>query len=171
MTHVKHRQLPIGQYRYRCRMATHTVEELPLADVLDLRIRVLRKGTPSSNPSYVEDDDPSTVHLGVRNDIGVIAVSSWIDRPYPVEPTLRAVQLKGMAIDENLQGSGIGRLILNAGETRATERGAVIVWARARDAAMDFYVKCGYRMVGDMFMDDATGLPHHIVMKRLPKRL
>ena len=148
-------------------MTTHTVEELPLTEVLDLRMKVLRKGTPSSDPSYSEDSDPSTTHLGVRGTAGVIAVSSWIDRPFPLEPSHVAVQLKGMAVDESLQGSGIGRQIIDAGEEHARRRGATIVWARARDAAMDFYVKCGYEVVGDMFMDEATGLPHHIVMKKL----
>ena len=148
-------------------MTTHTVEELPLTEVLNLRMRVLRKGTPSSDPSYSEDADPSTTHLGVRSTTGVIAVSSWIDRPFPLEPSHVAVQLKGMAVDESLQGSGIGRQIIDAGEEHARRRGATIVWARARDAAMDFYVKCGYEVVGDMFMDEATGLPHHIVMKKL----
>lgn len=152
-------------------MATHTVEELPLADILELRTRVLRKGTPSSNPSYSEDSDSSTVHLGVRDLGRVIAVSSWINRPYPHDATSVAIQLKGMAVDEALQGSGIGRLIIDAGEARAHQCGASIVWARARDAALDFYIKCGYSVVGEMFMDEATGMPHHIVVKQLtPER-
>ena len=148
-------------------MAIHKVEELQLDDILDIRLKVLRKGTPSSNPSYSEDTDPSTVHLGVVEAGDVIAVSSWIDRPYPHDATTPAVQLKGMAVDESLQGCGIGRLIIAAGEERARQRGASIVWARARDAAIDFYVKCGYSVVGDMFMDEATGMPHHVVVKHL----
>ncbi len=148
-------------------MATHVVEELPLTDILELRLKVLRKGTPSSNPSYSEDDDPSTIHLGVRGGPGVVAVSTWVDRPYPHDTASVAVQLKGMAVDESLQGSGIGRLIIEAGEALARKRGATVVWARARDAAMDFYVKCGFSMVGEVFMDDATGMPHHIVVKKL----
>jgi GNAT superfamily N-acetyltransferase len=148
-------------------MATYTVEELRLNDILDLRTKVLRKGTPSSNPSYAEDNDPSTVHLGVRDSGSVIAVSSWIDRPFPLDTAAVAVQLKGMAVDDALQGTGIGRLIIDAGEVHARKRRASIVWARARDAALDFYTKCGYVVVGEMFMDEATGLPHHIVVKRL----
>jgi len=152
-------------------MATHTVEELPLADILELRMKVLRKGTPSSNPSYSEDSDSSTVHLGVRDSGRVIAVSSWINRPFPHDTTSVAIQLKGMAVDEALQGSGFGRLIIDAGEAHARQRGASIVWARARDAALDFYIKCGYSVVGEMFMDEATGMPHHIVVKQLkPER-
>ncbi|MEY4165832.1 MAG: hypothetical protein RLZ84_407 [Actinomycetota bacterium] len=148
-------------------MATYTVEELPLSDVLDVRTKVLRRGTPSSNPSYSEDSDPSTVHLGVRDSGQVIAVSSWIERPFPLDPTAVAVQLKGMAVDDALQGTGIGRLIIDAGEDHARHRRASIVWARARDAALDFYTKCGYSVIGEMFMDEATGLPHHVVVKRL----
>ena len=42
-----------------------------------------------------------------------------------------------------------------------------LVWARARDTALAFYVRHGFRVTGDGFVDEATQLPHHVVVRRL----
>jgi len=78
-----------------------------------------------------------------------------------------SLQLKGMAVDDSLQTTGYGRALIDAGLALARERGAEVVWARARDSALGFYEKCGFISVGDGFIDEPTNMPHHIVMKRL----
>jgi hypothetical protein len=45
----------------------------------------------------------------------------------------------------------------------AQRNGAGIVWARARDSALKFYEKNGFTTVGDAFLDEATGMSHHLV--------
>jgi thiamine transport system ATP-binding protein len=140
---------------------------LSTEDVLPLRLRVLRDGTPSRDPRYPEDDLDGTVHLGTVRDGRVVATSTWLPRPCPVAPDERAVQLRGMAVDPALQGSGVGRALLRAGTARAHDGGATLVWARARDTALGFYSSEGFETVGDAFMDDSTGLSHHLVLLRL----
>lgn len=136
-------------------------------EVLPLRMRVLRDGTPSRDPRYPEDDLDGTVHLGTVHDGRVVATSTWLPRPCPVAPDERAVQLRGMAVDPALQGTGVGRALLRAGTARAREGGASLVWARARDTALGFYSAEGFETVGDAFIDDSTGLSHHLVLLRL----
>jgi len=134
-------------------------------EVLPLRMSVLRDGTPSQDPRYAEDDDDSTVHLVMRDDSGVIvATSTWLPRPFPVEPDAPGVQLRGMAVDKTLQSRGVGAILLAAGIERAREMGAHNVWARARDTALAFYERNGMHVVGDAFLDDATGMSHHLVV-------
>ena len=43
----------------------HDVEirQVPMTDILGLRMAVLRDGTPSQNPRYPEDDDADSMHL------------------------------------------------------------------------------------------------------------
>jgi predicted GNAT family N-acyltransferase len=43
------------------------------------------------------------------------------------------------------------------------------VWARARDSAIGFYERAGFTVVGDVFVDDATGLDHHLVVLELQR--
>ena len=138
------------------------------AEILPLRMAVLREGTPSRDPRYAEDDHDTTLHLVARDADGIIvATSSWLPRPFPPEPDTPAVQLRGMAVDKTLQSRGVGASLLAAGIERARGRGAVNVWARARDSALAFYERNGMTVVGDAFTDEATGMSHHLVVVRL----
>jgi len=143
------------------------ITPLSLAEILPLRVAVLRKGTPTTHCTYPEDDFGDAVHLGIVRDGHVVATSTWFTKQCPVVDDVTAVQLKGMAVSENLQGEGLGELLIAAGIDIATERGASLVWARARDAALGFYIKCEFVATGDGFIDEPTGMPHHIVVRRL----
>jgi predicted GNAT family N-acyltransferase len=137
---------------------------LSAADTHPLRGAVLRRDTPTKEVSFPEDLLPDTWHLGLQIDDGVVAVSSWVPRPLDDDT---AVQLRGMATSWELQGTGLGGALLEAGCALAGRRGFPIVWARARDAALAFYVRHGFEVVGDGFVDDTTQLPHHVVVRRL----
>ena len=140
------------------------VEQVPTAEVLVLRMAVLRDGTPSQDPRYAEDDTEGSVHLGIRESGVLIACSTWLPRPWPLDVEVPATQLRGMAVAKHLQSKGLGRILLDAGISRAKSLGSTYVWARARDNALYFYEKNGFATVGDQFVDEATGLGHHLVM-------
>ena len=144
-----------------------TIERLTLEEIHELRVRVLRKGTPVTHATYVEDDYLDVVHLGLRENDVVIATSTWFSKECAEMPGVPAVQLKGMAVSDVLQTSGHGRALIEAGVALALERDARVVWARARDSAVGFYEKCGFIVVGDGFVDESTALPHHIVLRHL----
>lgn len=143
------------------------VERLAFEQVLPLRVRVLRKGTPTTNAHYVEDLAADAVHFGILRDGEAIATSTWFMKECPAQPGVEAMQLKGMAVDDTLQTGGLGRQLIDAGIALAEERGAQLVWARARDTAIGFYEKCGFTVVGDGFIDGPTDMPHHIVVRTL----
>ena len=137
------------------------------AEILPLRMKVLRDGTPSQDPRYPEDDLDITTHIVARNSNDkIVATSTWLTRPFPDEPGVTGVQLRGMAVDKSLQSKGIGAIVLAAGIERAFSSGATNVWARARDAALNFYERNGFTVVGDAFNDEATGMSHHLVVMR-----
>lgn len=143
------------------------VQQLTIDDIMALRVRVLRQGTPATHANYPEDNYPDVVHFGIMEDESVIATSTWFIKECPEAPGVVAIQLKGMAVDTSLQSGGYGAQLIRAGLALATERNAEIVWARARDSALGFYEKCGFHTVGDGFIDEPTGMPHHIVVRRL----
>ena len=134
---------------------------------MQLRVAVLRKGTPATDCNYPEDTYPDVVHFGIIHEGTAIATSSWFMKECPEKPGVTAMQLKGMAVAENLQGAGIGALLIDAGVALAKERGAAIVWARARDSAMGFYERLGFTSTGEGFIDGPTAMPHHIVVRSL----
>lgn len=143
------------------------VVELGLADILDLRVRVLRKGTPWTHASYPEDSYPDAVHFGIVRDGSAVATSTWFAKECPEMPGVPAMQLKGMAVDDHLQGEGLGALLIGRGIEHARAHGARVVWARARDSALYFYERRGFRAVGEGFIDEPTAMPHHIVIREV----
>lgn len=142
----------------------YSIVELTSKQMHPLRLAVLRSDTPSRTVAFVEDDWAGTVHLGMRDVDEIVAISTWIPRPHHDEP---AVQLRGMATAAHLQGQGVGAILLEAGCQRATNVTS-LVWARARDTALNFYVRHGFTIEGEGFIDEHTGKPHHLIIRRLP---
>ena len=69
---------------------------------------VLRNGTPSQDPRYADDDAPGSVNLGIYDGAELVACSTWLPRPWPLDPEKPAMQLRGMAVAQRLHGSGVG---------------------------------------------------------------
>ncbi len=131
-----------------------------------MRAAVLRNDTPSRELVLDGDDEPSTFHLGVRDRDGqLVAVSTWLRRSPPGHDGTAGVQLRAMATAPAVRGRGAGDALLDAGiaRARATAPNAV-VWARARDSALGFYVRHGFEVVEPGFVDETTALPHHVIL-------
>ncbi len=143
------------------------IVELAAGETHALRAAVLRNDTPSIDVVLSGDDDPGTLHLGIRDDTGqVVAVSTWQPAPAPhgVDGAT-AVQLRMMATAAAVRGTGTGAQLLEAGVARAFAAGADVVWANARDSALGFYTGHGFSVVGDGFVTAATALPHHVIAR------
>ena len=145
------------------------VERGSTSEVLPLRKSVLRDGTPSQDARYDEDDLEGTIHLVVRHDGEIVATSTWLVRPWPHDALAMAVQLRGMAVAKHLQGRGLGSLVLDSGVNYAKELGARYVWARARDSALYFYEHHGFATIGDEFIDEESGVGHHLVVQSVAR--
>ena len=143
---------------------SYLVEEVPTDEVLVLRMAVLRDGTPSQDPRYADDDTEGSVNLGIRESGILVACSTWLPRSWPLDQSAPATQLRGMAVAKHLQSKGLGNILLKAGITRAKALESTYVWARARDRALYFYERNGFETIGDQFIDEASGLGHHLVM-------
>jgi GNAT superfamily N-acetyltransferase len=141
------------------------IREVTAADTKPIRLTMLRTGTPSSSVDFTGDDDPATVHLGAEVDDRLVGVSSWL-RTEDSDGVAR-VQLRAMAVLDDLQGFGVGAKIVAEGIRRAREAGVAEVWANARDSALQFYERCGFTVEGDGFVTRDTGLPHHVIRMRL----
>ncbi|UYL07909.1 GNAT family N-acetyltransferase [Bdellovibrio sp. SKB1291214] len=75
------------------------------------------------------------------------------------------VKMRQVAVQAHTQGTGIGRLLVEASETKAKELGYSVIELNARETAVPFYQKVGYETIGDTV--GVAGLPHKIMRKKI----
>jgi predicted GNAT family N-acyltransferase len=75
------------------------------------------------------------------------------------------LRLRQMAVQNNLQGKGIGASMMNFAELISRDKGYKKLIMHARETAVGFYEKLGYRVVSDKFTE--VTLPHYIMEKKL----
>jgi predicted GNAT family N-acyltransferase len=136
-----------------------TVDEVPAEVTYALRGAVLRPN--GGEITWAGDEDTETFHLGARAPDGrIVGVVRFSPAPCPWRPLAAAPwQLRGMATDAAVRGSGAGRAMIEDGLARVAERGGDLVWCDARVTAAGFYARMGFTVVTDEFDKPSIG-PH-----------
>lgn len=140
------------------------MREAAAAELLDLRRSVLRAGRDQPPAGIAEDDDPSTVHLAAQDHGAIIAALTLVAQPCPDDPNADAVRLALMAVAPDHQRRGVGSALVEAAQDLACGR-LDLIWATARDSALGFYARHGFRVTSPGFVG-AMGLPHHRMLWR-----
>lgn len=81
------------------------------------------------------------------------------------EVDAQTVRLRQMAVKKNQQGKGIGHSMMLFAETLARDKGYRKLMMHARDTAIGFYEKQGYKTLGPQFIE--VSIPHHVMEKLL----
>ena len=76
------------------------------------------------------------------------------------------IQLRAMAVYNDWQGKGVGRLLVQGAEEFAWQDGFGKIILHARKVAMGFYHSLGYVNFGDQFTE--VGIPHFMMEKKRP---
>ena len=77
----------------------------------------------------------------------------------------QCVRLRQMAVQNNLQGKGIGASMMNYAENVARDAGYSKMIMHARKTVIGFYEKLGYKVVGKEF--EEITIPHLVMEKKL----
>ncbi len=139
-----------------------TVDEVAAEVSYPLRQAILRPG--GGEVVWAGDEDAATFHLAARTPDGhVVGVVRFSSAPCPWRPDAVAPwQLRGMATDPAVRGSGAGRALVVEGLTRVAARGGDLVWCDARVPAAGFYERMGFTVVTAPF--DKPGIGPHVGM-------
>lgn len=146
-----------------------TVQLLATDQTYTLRRDVLRGGKSGDIRAQI-DDRAETFHVGAVDDDGdVLGTSTYFPSVCQYEPEIAdAYMLRYMAVAPGHQGKGIGGSIIDRAMQILRERGAVLLWANARDTALKFYLDRGFTAVaGSEFSTPETQIPHTVVVRRL----
>jgi len=128
-------------------------EELFLRDV------VLRKPLGLSIYDEVLDEEEGQIHFGLFD--GPVILGCIV--AVPISDT--EVKFRQMAVSPKMQGKGCGKQVLKFAEVQLLEQGFNNVFMHARLAQSDFYLKQGYKKVGNEFTE--LGIPHIRMEKTL----
>jgi len=108
----------------------------------DLRWRILRKPWNQQKGSERDELEDKSIHVMICNEdripVGVGRAHFNSDEE---------AQIRFMAVEEEWQGKGIGRMILSYLEKKIKANGGKFIILNARDIAIKFYKKHGYEIV------------------------
>ncbi|WP_068546960.1 bifunctional GNAT family N-acetyltransferase/hotdog fold thioesterase [Thalassotalea crassostreae] len=126
-----------------------------------LRFDVLRAPWQQPKGSEVDDLEGQSVHrMIVDENENVVAVGRFH------KVSCFVAQIRFMAVSNEHQGLGLGRMMLDALEQQARLQGVELIELNARDVALEFYKSCGYQYVAlaHLLYDE---IQHHKMSKNL----
>jgi ribosomal protein S18 acetylase RimI-like enzyme len=127
--------------------------------MVNLRLEIMRKPlglTFSVDELQKEKDD---ILIGAFDEDVIIGccILTKIDNS--------TVRLRQMAVQKNQQGMGIGESMMAFAENIARDKGYKLLTMHARDTAIGFYEKFGYKVKGPAFIE--VNIDHHEMEKKL----
>lgn len=127
----------------------------------DLRFRILRAPWNQPQGSERNEGDKTEQHFAVWMDGKAVAVAR-MDRT----DENGTVQVRFVAVENNHQGKGLGKILMQAVERAAKERGNGRVILHARENALSFYKALGYSVVEKSYLlfDE---IQHYLMEKEL----
>lgn len=134
------------------------VSESDFEKYYELRWCILRKPWDQPKGSEVNDRDSDAFHILAEIDGKVIGVGCI----HEIED--RVGRIRFMGIDNDYQKQGIGQNIVKLLEENAKSKNWNKVRLWAREIAWDFYLKLGYKIIGDGEL--LFGVIEHKIMEK-----
>lgn len=125
-----------------------------------LRWKILRKPWGEPEGSEQDEHENSSYHVMVKDADKVIGVA----RLQNIAPGL--TQLRYMGIDNDYQGKGIGRLMMQHIETYARDSNIDEIFLHARENALGFYKALGYKQLEKSYLL-FNSIQHYKMNKRI----
>lgn len=126
--------------------------------VVELREEILRKPLGLSFSPEDLESEKDCIHVAGYSDGQLCATLMLV-------PKGDEMKMQRVAIREDVQQRGIGSAMLLFAEDYAKKHGYASIYCHARDAAVPFYLKNGYTVVGDSFVE--VGIVHYAMRKDL----
>jgi predicted GNAT family N-acyltransferase len=128
-------------------------------DEVDLRYRILRAPLGLTfNPEDLAKEG-SDFHLGLYEDQKLLACLIFT----PVDQSV--LKMRQVAVDGASQGKGLGTLLVKSAEEWALANGYKKLLLHARETAVPFYLRMGYKKESQPFTE--VGIPHFKMYKSL----
>lgn len=119
-----------------------------------------------SNVQHINDKNAK--HLVIKNDLNkIIGTVSCAKEEFVKIPNIKALRFYALAIHSKHRNQGLGSLLINNVEQYAIRSGYKIIWAKARQEALNFYVNNGFNIGKEQIFDPNTGLLNSYVLRKI----
>lgn len=130
--------------------------ELSAAQTFPLRAAVLRAGVPLEQVNFDDNNPPNARHFGAFIEGELIGAGYISPHAEPGDIDAKGTvaggwQLRGMSVNSDFRGRGIGRAVLLRCIQAAREENAPVLWCNARVRAVELYRREGFVSVGEIF--------------------
>lgn len=127
--------------------------------MIELRNDILRKPLGLSfTPADFQKEQQNIL-------IGAFEVNKIVGCCVLTKVNEQTIQLRQMAVNNEFQGKGVGKQIVQYAEKIAQEEKYETIMMHARSVAVSFYKKLGYAIEGNEFME--VSIPHFMMKKNL----
>lgn len=154
--HLKNNFKMDNQYKYE---VLEFQSELQLKSI-ELRRLVLRKPLGLDFTENDLNSEKDQFHFGVlidKNVVGILLLKEMKDLGTGI------LKMRQVAIHPNFQSKKLGSKLVEFAENWAKSNGYNLIDLHARNTAIDFYLKLGYSIEGDEFLE--VNIPHHKMIK------
>ena len=137
------------------------IEQIKPEETYPLRLGVL-KTCDAYQYKYEGDFDESSYHFGAIVEDRIIAIVSLIATSNPHIEEKKQMQLRGMAVSYLLQEIKIGERLVKHVVEFCENRGYKILWCNARENAVEFYKKQGFKIFSQPFNIENVGIHYQM---------
>ena len=144
----------------------------------DITISIINSSSPKYQPVFNLRDEILRKPLGLslknedmsRDHKNIIFIAEHGDKIIgcvllePKDP--ETAKLRAMAVYNEWQGKGVGKMLVQALEKYAWQNGYKKIILHARKIIHPFYLSMNYKLVGDEFTE--VGIPHFHMEKSVP---
>lgn len=144
---------------------TFSVRETHFAQVSTLAQSVLIDGTDKDPEEVFSEWRHADIVVGCFEHSTQTCVGSALLFSEPKTPNAHEYRLRGMAVDHQFHGVGLGRRLFNLAQELLEEQSPDVeaLWCNARTSAVPFYQSVGMTIDSEPFEVDDIGM--HVVMR------
>lgn len=145
MEHVSCSVIPYGSKEYDA--------------TIELRYRILREPLGIGYAEWDRSQDVHDTHVAARLNDAIVGCLVLTD------PGSGILKMRAVAVDEAMQGKGIGRAMVEFSEIFARENGFETIKLSARVTAIPFYLNLGYEVISEEY--EEVTIPHRMMAKAM----
>ena len=141
------------------------IKEIDALQTFSVRHPVLRPGKSIESCRFDGDNLPTTKHFGLYSNDLLVAVLTILENNSKLFKSKKQYQIRGMAVLIEFQKKGFGEDLIIFAESFIQKKHGDLIWFNARIAAVGFYKKIGFSIIGEAFEIKEVGT-HFVMFKK-----